>query len=106
MMDREIASLTCYGFAVKVDAALGHLWVEHDGNLTWDQLQEIKAVAWGREARAIEVYPAASKLVNSRNCRHLWRLGPMDFCPDLLGLDDSSDGLQARHAVAWSEARG
>jgi len=84
----------------------GHLSVEHDGSITWDQLQAIKCMAWGDEARAIEVYPAQGQLVNSRNMRHLWRLGPNDFCPDLLGDDEGNDSLQARHARAWAEARG
>ena len=104
--DRELIQFEAYGFEVRVDVALGHLSVAHDGTITWDQLQEIKNLAWGTDASAIEVYPAARNLVNSRYMRHLWRLGKTDFCPDLLGDDNGQDSLQARHALAWSEARG
>lgn len=82
--------------------------VAHDGSITWDQLQRIKDAAWGQEARAIEVYPRRSDLVNTGNFRHLWRLGIGDFAPDLLrhdvpnSLDD--DNLVNRHLAAWSEA--
>ena len=94
------------GLLIDVDNALGHAVVNHGGQaLTWEQLQEIKNLLWGRAARAIEVYPAQSDVVNNAPCRHLWRLGDHDFCPDLLGRDDHADNLAARHAVAWAEAR-
>ena len=105
MPDREIIRTKLCGFQVQIDNALGHLCVEHDGTITWDQLLMIKTAAWGN-ARAIEVYPALKDVVNSENMRHLWRLGEHDFCPDLLGEDNGHDGLQARHALAWAEARG
>lgn len=88
------------------DVRQGHLMVEHDGSITWDALFEIKNEIWGEEARAIEAYPQRSKLVNSANIRHLWRLGPTDFCPDLLGDDGAADSLMVRCGVAWAEARG
>ncbi len=99
-----------YGFAVTVDVALGHLAVEHDGSVTWDQLQAIKLAAWGPDARAIEVYPRQADVVNSCNMRHLWRLGDGDFAPDLLGRTThdpmmvTDDLLQIRHRRAWAEA--
>lgn len=102
---REFTWFDAYGFEITVDVTLGRLSVEHDGTITWDQLQEIKNLAWGIDACAIEVYPAAGNLVNSRNMRHLWRLGETDFCPDLLGADQSHDSLQSRYERAWAEAR-
>ena len=77
--------------------------------ITWDQLQAVKNALWGEDARAIEVYPAKSDVVNGGNYRHLWRLGAGDFCPDLLGdhtlsnvFDD--DNLETRHLAAWAES--
>lgn len=90
------------GRIVQVDETLGHLWVEHDGHLGWDDLQEIKNAVWGTEARAIEVYPAQASVVNNRQMRHLWRLGRHDFCPDLRGATDTGDSLQARYDRAWA----
>ena len=42
------------------------------GGITWDELQAIKDEFAGPEAAAVEVYPAASDLVNEANIRHLW----------------------------------
>lgn len=95
------------GFPVLVDHGMGHLQVSHDGTITWDQLQAIKTAVWGVDARAIEVYPRASDVVNTGNFRHLWRLGPGDFCPDLLCHETPSRTgatLEARHREAWREA--
>lgn len=94
------------GFQVTVDDTLGHLMVAHDGALTWDQLQAIKCRVWGDEARAIEVYPARSAVVNSGNFRHLWRLGADDFCPDLLGNVEPRQTLERRFHKAWEVAHG
>ncbi len=69
--------------AIWHDAGLGLLSVEHDGTLGFDGLQAAKNAVWGREAAAIEVYPPADRLVNNCVMRHLWRLGPDDFWPDL-----------------------
>lgn len=104
-MPDETFRHTCFGFEVHVDDEIGHLWVIHDGTITWDQLQAIKNVIWGDDARAIEVYPAENDVVNSLQCRHLWRLGPADFAPDLLGNDLTQDSLAARCIGAWAEAR-
>lgn len=73
------------GVFVQENVPLGHLIVEHDGSITWDQLQIVKNEIWGEAARAIEVYPVQADIVNTGNYRHLWRLGRGDFCPDLLG---------------------
>ncbi|MCW9041730.1 MAG: hypothetical protein OQK05_00180 [Pseudopelagicola sp.] len=94
-----------HGFRVFVDDRQGHLAVEHNGAITWDDLQAIKNDIWGAEARAIEVYPKQSQLVNSAQMRHLWRLGEADFAPDLLGDEPQYDSLQARYAACWGEAR-
>jgi len=99
--EREIHDFEIGGRKVSVDAALGHLWVEHDGAITWDELQDIKNRVWGHDARAIEVYPAFRNVVNNANIRHLWRLGAGDFCPDLLGCQPGDDSLEARWAHAW-----
>lgn len=96
------------GFVATVDAALGHISVEHDGSLTWEHLQAIKTTAWGPDARAIEVYPRDDHVLNKGNIRHLWRLGDSDFCPDLLGrkthtpMMQPDDSLQLRWANAWA----
>lgn len=89
------------GFDVMLDDHLGHLAVTHDGSITWDQLQAIKNAVWGPEARAIEVYPAQSMIINAKPMRHLWRLGADDFCPDLLGRYDPPKTLEARFKHAW-----
>ncbi|KXF92100.1 hypothetical protein [Phaeobacter inhibens] len=89
------------GYVVHIDETLGHLWVEHCGEITWDILQAIKNDIWGFEARAVEVYPAQYAVVNNRQMRHLWRLGQHDFCPDLRGITDKGDNLEARFARAW-----
>lgn len=94
------------GFAVLVDDQLGHLAVTHDGTITWDQLQAIKNLVWGADARAIEVYPAQPSVVNNAPMRHLWRLGADDFCPDLLGNTEPKQTLERRFNTAWGAANG
>ncbi len=74
-----------HGYEVHVDNAIGHLWVIHDGKITWDQLQAIKNEVWGFD--------------------DLWRLGPTEFAPDLLGNDPAQDSLATRYMSAWAEAR-
>ena len=107
-MDHQTRQLQIDGLAVTVDDSLGKLMVAHDGTLGWDQLQAVKTAVWGDGARAIEVYPVQDAVVNSGNFRHLWRLGPGDFCPDLLGHDpsdpDDDDNLEYRHLSAWAGA--
>ena len=107
----QIRTLDICGYSVTVNDQLGHMEVAHDGSMSWDRLQEIKTIVWGADARAIEVYPRASDVVNSGNFRHLWRLGEGDFCPDLLGFETegdtgASDFLWVRCRRAWAEAEG
>lgn len=92
------------GFQVMVDDTLGHLAVTHDGSITWDQLQAIKNLVWGQDARAIEVYPVQADVINNAPLRHLWRLGADDFCPDLLGRPQPKQTLEARFHKAWEDA--
>lgn len=70
-------------YYVHYDAARGLLSVEHDGTITWDDLQAIKNDLFGKEACATEIYPPQSRVVNNLNMRHLWLLGPGDWWPDL-----------------------
>lgn len=106
----EPRDIELFGLSVTVDDAMGHLCVYGDG-LSWDILQRVKNAVWGDEARAIEVYPRASELVNNAPCRHLWLLGDADFAPDLLGrgadraLDWlSGDRLEGRYRKVWQAA--
>ena len=107
-MEHQTRLLQIGGLAVTVDDSIGKLMVAHDGTLGWDQLQAVKNAVWGEGARAIEVYPVQGAVVNSGHFRHLWRLGPGDFCPDLLGHDpsepDDDDNLEYRHLSAWAGA--
>lgn len=107
---RQIDEYDVLGYRVGVDLDLGHLWVEHETPITWDELQAIKNWVWGENARAIEVYPAQSDVVNNAPMRHLWRLGESDFAPDLLGffppdvrrgLAQIHDRLEQRCRQAW-----
>lgn len=113
MMDEPIITeRNVNGYSVCVNEQLGHLWVEHDGHITWEELQEIKSEVWGAEARAIELYPADRAVVNNASIRHLWRLGAADFAPDLLGHNSSldeqpwgaADLLENRSRKAWKDA--
>jgi hypothetical protein len=83
---------------------MGQISVRHDGHIAWETLQQIKSAVWGPEARAIEVYPADSQIVNNVFARHLWLLGKDDFCPDLLGDAHFPDTLESRYRRAWQPA--
>lgn len=53
------------------------------GDLTWNELQEVKRDAGYEDRTAIEVYPRHDEIVNCANIRHLWVL-PEDFpCPNI-----------------------
>jgi hypothetical protein len=43
-------------------------------NITWDELQDIKAQCGYAEHDAVEVYPMQRDVVNVANMRHLWVL--------------------------------
>lgn len=45
-----------------------------EANITWDELQNIKAQCGYSESEAVEVYPADHDVVNVANMRHLWIL--------------------------------
>lgn len=70
---------------VLLDELRGLLSVEHDGTITWDELQQLKNEHFGPDVVAIEVYPPNSNVVNSLPMRHLWRLGAGEYWPDLTG---------------------
>lgn len=55
----------------------GERW---DENITWDELQRIKAECGYADAEAVEVYPRDADVVNVANMRHLWvLLDPVPF---------------------------
>jgi hypothetical protein len=56
-----------------MDADFDLIEVQHNGKLTWDELQYFKDIVWGKDAIAIEVYPPSGEVVNFGNFRHLWR---------------------------------
>lgn len=68
---------------IYLDRSLGLLSVEHTGEINWETLQSIKAMVWGADTCAIEVYPPRHRVVNNLPMRHLWKLGPDDWWPDL-----------------------
>lgn len=70
---------------ILLDELRGLLSVEHDGTITWDELQALKNEYFGRDAVAIEVYPPHSHVANSLPMRHLWKLGAGEYWPDLTG---------------------
>jgi hypothetical protein len=45
-----------------------------DDNITWDELQRVKAEAGYPWSWAVEIYPPAVEVVNVANMRHLWLL--------------------------------
>ncbi|WP_454068002.1 DUF7694 domain-containing protein [Brucella anthropi] len=70
---------------VLLDELRGLMSVEHDGTITWDELQALKNEHFGPDAVAIEVYPPHSHVANSLPMRHLWKLGAGEYWPDLTG---------------------
>ena len=57
--------------SVSRTAVTGTRWAD---NITWDELQDLKAQCGYAMATAVEVYPPASDVVNVANMRHLWVL--------------------------------
>ena len=61
----------CVRLSVNRTKLTGDRWSD---NLTWDELQDIKAQCGYPMAEAVEVYPSAGDVVNVANMRHLWVL--------------------------------
>lgn len=89
--------------SIHVDDELGQMAVEHDGHLKWDDLQEIKNEIWGEDVAAIEVYPPAAQVVNNLAIRHLWRLGPDDWWPNLMESERQPRTLRERLTMVAAE---
>lgn len=81
--------------AVRHDVNLPYIEIEHDGGITFDEMQEIKNTIWGKEAVAIEVFPPQSLLVNTGNFRHIWKLGDKDFWPSIADSGTKKHGTLA-----------
>jgi hypothetical protein len=91
-------------FVINQDAQRGLISVEHDGSITWDELQTIKNDIFGSDACAIEIYPPASSVVNNVPMRHLWLLGPRDWWPDLGHEGEIPlDTLRSRFEAAFKD---
>ncbi|WP_235915203.1 DUF7694 domain-containing protein [Brucella anthropi] len=89
---------------VLLDELRGLMSVEHDGSITWDELQALKNEYFGSDAVAIEVYPPNSHVVNSLPMRHLWKLGAGEYWPDLTGQKLVGDlTLRDREILTRSE---
>ncbi|WP_210268951.1 DUF7694 domain-containing protein [Brucella intermedia] len=89
---------------VLLDELRGLMSVEHDGTITWEELQELKNEYFGPDVVAIEVYPPHSNVVNSLPMRHLWRLGAHEYWPDLTGQRPIGDlTLRDRETLTRSE---
>ena len=88
-------------FQVHLDVERSLLSVEHDGSITWDELQEIKNLYFGLDTCAIEIYPPQDRVVNNIAMRHLWLLGAADWWPDLGHEGDlQPDTLRSRFEAA------
>lgn len=61
----------CVRLSVNRTELAGDRWTE---NISWDELQDIKAQCGYPMADAVEVYPSAGDVVNVANMRHLWVL--------------------------------
>lgn len=74
------------GWPGRPDVQIAHLrvWKKSgkDG-IAWDVLQQIKNDLLGRDAVAIEIYPAATELVYECNVRHLWAVPEGSLIPTL-----------------------
>ena len=88
-------------YYVHHDVERGLLSIEHDGTVTWDEMQEIKNDLFGRDACAIEIYSPQDRVVNNLPMRHLWLLGAADWWPDLGHEGElQSDTLRSRFEAA------
>jgi hypothetical protein len=67
----------CVRLSINRTTLTGDRW---NDNLTWDELQDIKAQCGWITFDAVEVYPPAGDVVNVANMRHLWVLrDPLPF---------------------------
>lgn len=75
MQNDQEASDKAYKNVISVAWSKEDFWLEvhHDGNVTWDTMQEIKNDYFGSNVTCFEVYPATTDIINSGNYRHLWR---------------------------------
>jgi hypothetical protein len=73
------------GFMVQVFAAkhgaqrlsvnrTSHNSTSWDAQITWDELQRLKAECGRADQFAVEIFPAERSLINVANMRHLWLL--------------------------------
>ncbi len=69
----------------------------------WRDLQRIKDELCGRDCEAVEVFPAASRLVDTSNQYHLWVLPPGLRFP--LGLPQAADDLRGKLRFMIDEAQ-
>jgi len=69
--------------AVKISWTAEGFWlcIEHDGNISWDEMQAIKNEWFGENVTCCEIYPCTKDLINNGNFRHIWRIPNMaEFC--------------------------
>lgn len=59
-------------------------------DISWDDLQRLKAEAGFGDAWAIEVYPPDDAVVNVANMRHIWLTGPVKFAWNATPLPNRS----------------
>lgn len=72
-----------YANVISVRWTTAHWWleIEHDGNVTFDTMQQIKNDFFGSNVTCKEVYPATANLINTGNFRHLFRDANIaEFC--------------------------
>jgi len=68
---------------ISVNWTVQDMWleIEHTGDLSWDEMQEIKNEWFGKNVTCFEMFPAQCELINNGNYRHLHRWPNMaDMC--------------------------
>ena len=54
-----------------------HIEIEHDGKITWAEMQAVKNEHWGDDAVAFEMLPPQEFVINGNSTefhfRHIWR---------------------------------
>lgn len=61
----------CVRLSVNRTTLSGDRWSD---NITWDELQDIKAQCGYSHADAVEIFPPVGDVVNVANMRHIWVL--------------------------------